>query len=171
MNQHLERLDSLAPFLRMPVLALMEACKVKLKRTLLVVHAWRSPDEQYLLYQQGRTWNPSAGTWDVSDPGKIVTKARPGSSAHNVVTLEGTPAAMGVDVIPFTAEGVADWHVAMRFWDALYEEAWKVGLDPLGDQVGAYFPGDLGHFEEPGWKLKLGGMGLRLPTPQESTAI
>lgn len=165
MNQHLERLDGLASFLRAPALTLIERCEAKLKRTLLVVSGWRSMQEQLLNYQKGRTFNREAGVWDVTDQVAVVTKALPGTSPHNVISKQGEAASMALDVIPLLDTGAPDWAVGERFWESLYELAWKVGLDPLGDPVGSYLAGDLGHFEEPGYKLKLDGLGLLLPSP------
>ena len=54
----------------------------------LITCTWRSPEEQESLYAQGRT-----------KPGKIVTNARAGQSAHNY-TLNGLPAALAIDVVP-----------------------------------------------------------------------
>ena len=107
------------------------------------------------------------GEWIVAVASDVVTKAKPGSTAHNVVSVAGQPAALAVDVVPLCEDGTADWLVSMSFWDHLYELSWKVGLDPLGDVTGDFLAGDLGHFQEPGWKLKLDGLGLYLPTVQE----
>lgn len=171
MNQRLERLDSLAPFLREPARELLARCEQKLKRRLLVVWGWRSLPEQQRIYQEGRTFDRESGVWIVTDPAAVKTKSRPGGSAHNVITQNGSPAACGLDVIPFDAQGRPDWDVELRFWDDLYEIAWKVGLDPLGDPTGAYLKGDLGHFEEPAWKLKLDGLGLLLPVDPVTTGV
>ena len=166
LNQHLDRLDGVAPLIRMPVLRLLELAKQKLGATLLLVHGFRSVQEQLRLYQQGRTLDREQGIWVVSDSAQVVTNAKPGSSAHNVVTAAGKPAALAVDVIPLDATtGQPDWSPDDLFWDDLYELSWKVGLDPLGDAIGAYLPGDKGHFEEPSWKLKMDGLGLVLPSP------
>jgi hypothetical protein len=124
-----------------------------------------------LIYQKGRVYNRDAQTWDIVDPLLIVTKAKPGLSAHNVITIQGAPASMAVDLIPFKADGTADWQVDADFWDDLYELAWKVGLDPLGDPIGSYLAGDMGHFEEPAWKLKLGGLGCYQPVESGSVGI
>lgn len=163
MNQHLERLDGLAPLLRQPVLTLMQRCERKLGKKLLIVHGWRSVQEQQLIYQKGRTFDRATSEWVVSDPAAVVTRSRPGVSGHNVITTGGGRASVCVDVIPFDALGNPEWNVELDFWDALYELAWKVGLDPLGDPIGSYLAADLGHFEEPAWKLKLDGLGLVLP--------
>lgn len=163
LNQRLERLDGLAVFLRPPVLRLVELCQIRLSRTLFIVHGWRSVQEQMLIYQRGRTYNRETQEWDETEPAAIVTKAKPGTTAHNVISRTGARASVAVDVIPFDGEGRLDWDVGMEFWDALYELAWQVGLDPLGDRVGAHVKWDLGHFEEPGWQWKLDGLGLLLP--------
>lgn len=169
MNQHLERLDGLAPLIKRPVLELLTRCEAKLHRRLLVVRGWSSSAAQMQLYQQGRSFDRERGEWVVIDPAAIVTKAKPGLSAHNVITFDGKSAAMAVDVIPFDAAGQPDWQVSLDFWDDLYEIAWKVGLDPLGDPIGAMLKGDYGHFEEPAWKLKLDGLGLL--QPMSETAV
>lgn len=163
MTQHLERLDGLAPVIRQPALELIQRCQRKLGRTLLVVSGWRSSHEQMLNYQKGRVLVRETGEWEVADKALVVTNSKPGLSAHNVITLAGAPAAMALDVIPIFPTGQPEWEPELRFWDDLYELAWKVGLDPLGDTVGAFLKGDLGHFEEPSWKLKLDGLNLMLP--------
>lgn len=163
MNQRLERLDGCAELIRQPALKLIELADVRLGRKLLVVSGWRSVQEQLLNYQKGRTINRETGDWEVSNGRLIVTNAKPGFTPHNVITRSGGRAALAFDCIPLNLDGSADWTPGQDFWDALYELAWKVGLDPLGDRVGAYLAGDAGHFEEPGWKWKLDGLGLLLP--------
>ena len=163
MDQRLDRLDGLHGCIRQPAMLLIERCTIKLNRKLLVVSGWRSIQEQALNYQKGRTFNRATGEWDVTDKKGIVTDKKPGLSAHNVITRQGERASMALDVIPLTEDGKADWEVDDDFWDKLYELAWKVGLDPLGDPIGSYLAGDKGHFEEPAWKLKLEGLGLIQP--------
>lgn len=164
MNQRLDRLDGCHPLIRQPVLRLVESCEQKLGKKLFLVHGFRSVQEQLLLYQKGRTYDRENAVWIVTDERALVTRAMPGLSAHNVITTAGKPAAMGVDVIPFDEAGQLDWDVDINFWDDLYTLAWKVGLDPLGDQIGAFLKGDLGHFEEPCWKLKIDALGCYQPT-------
>ena len=165
MNQHLEKVDGLAPFMRNPVLRLIELAKQKIGATLLIVHGFRSVSTQMQLYQQGRVYDRAQNIWVAEDDAKIVTNAKPGASPHNIVDRLGTPSALAVDLIPLDALGQPDWTPGEKFWDDLYELSWKVGLDPLGDPIGAYLPADRGHFEEPGWKLKIDGLGLLLPSP------
>ena len=164
MNLHHERLDSVSPVIRGAVMRLCDLSELKLKRPLLIVHGWRSMAQQVELYQQGWAMNRETGEWEIVESAMVVTNAKPGTSAHNVITRrEGQPAALGVDLIPLTLTGLADWAVSDAFWDDLYELAWKCGLDPLGDPIGSYLAGDKGHFEEPGWRYKLAGLGLVLP--------
>lgn len=172
MNQHLERLNGLAGFLQPVALELITRCERDLKRKLMVVRGWSSYAEQLQKYQQGRTLDRETQEWIETEPALIVTRAKPGQSAHNVVR-QGTMAAasVGVDLIPLLPNGEPDWNVGMAFWEALYPLAWKCGLDPLGDQIGAYLKGDLGHFEEPCWKLKLLGLGLMQPVGNESIGV
>ena len=164
MNQHFERLDGLATFVRPVAFELLARCEATLRRTLMVVHGARSMQEQALLYQIGRAMNRETGEWEVTDADVVVTNSKPGQTAHNVITRDGHTASVALDVIPLNDDGTADWDVDRRFWDRLYEISWKVGLDPLGDQIGSYLKRDLGHFEEPAWRLKLQGFGLILPS-------
>lgn len=166
MNAHLERLELCAPLIRQPVLRLFELCEQKLKRKLFLVTGFRSVQEQYQKYTQGRTFNRESGEWEVSDVKQVITNAKPGRSAHNLVTHAGLPASLAVDVIPFDGAGGLDWAPGEAFWQALYGLAWQVGLDPLGDPVGAYLPGDMGHLEEPGYKYKLESLGLVQPSSE-----
>lgn len=161
MDQHLERLDGLHGCIQLPARLLIRRCEEVLRRKLLVVQGWRSVQEQMLIYQKGRTLNRDTNEWEVT--GDIVTKAKPGLSAHNVITRQGERASMALDLIPLLPDGKPDWTVDDNFWDKLYELAWKVGLDPVGDPIGSYLAGDKGHFEEPAWKLKLDGMMLIQP--------
>lgn len=172
MNQHLERLNGLAGFLQPAALELINRCERDMKRTLLVVRGWSSYAEQLQKFQQGRTLDRATGEWVETDRALIVTHAAPGLSAHNVV-MQGTmaKAAVGVDLIPLLDDGTPDWNVSLVFWDRLYPIAWKCGLDPLGDDVGAYLKGDLGHFEEPQWTMKLSGLGLMRPTIGDPIAV
>lgn len=163
MNQRLDRLDGCHPIIRQPVLKLVEWCERKLKRKLFIVFGYRSVQEQLLQYQKGRAFDRNTGVWEVEDDKAIVTRALPGLSAHNVVMMSGRPASMAVDLIPLKADGAADWQVSNHFWYRLYELAWDAGLDPLGDPIGSYLAGDLGHFEEPAWKLKLDALGCYQP--------
>lgn len=165
MNGHWERIETLAEFLREPARCLLRDCETKLHRTLLVVQAWRSLDAQMQIYQHGRTYSRETGEWFVTDPILVKTNAKPGQSAHNVVTLDNRPAALGWDVVPLYENGNPEWDAPDAFWEDLYDLAWKYGFDPLGDPTGAYLKWDRSHLEEPAWKYKMHGLGLRFPEP------
>ena len=65
------KIEDLHPTLQAKCRAHMAACE-EAGITLIVTSTYRSPEEQAVLYAQGRT-----------APGKIVTKAKPGQSMHN----------------------------------------------------------------------------------------
>jgi hypothetical protein len=163
MNQHLERLDLLAPMLHAPMRKFIDEAQLRHGITLAVIFTWRSYDEQRLLYQQGRVMDRESGLWITDDSKKIVTNARPGTSAHNVIDAQGKPASLAADLMPIQG-GTIQWIASATFWNPLYALAWRCGLDPLGDVIGSYLAGDWGHFEEPGYKLKMAGLGLQQPT-------
>jgi hypothetical protein len=163
MNQHLERLTGLHPMLRDVVRQMITQCDERLRRTLMAVRGFSSVQDQAATHQKGRTFDREQETWIVTDAKQVVTNSVPGSSAHNVITLTGQPASMAVDVIPLFNDGTPDWSPGQKFWEDLYRIAWKLGLDPLGDPLGAYLPYDKGHFEEPAWRLKLEGLNTMLP--------
>lgn len=157
--------------LKQPALKLVEMCALKLDRQLLIIYGWRSLAEQALIYQKGRRYDAALADWVDDEPSLIVTRAKPGTTPHNVISKSGDRAAMAFDTIPLNADGTADWEVSIDFWDKLYELSWKVGLDPLGDVIGGYLKADRGHFEEPGWKWKLDGLGLLLPVSTMPAAV
>jgi peptidoglycan L-alanyl-D-glutamate endopeptidase CwlK len=65
------KIEDLHPTVQDKCRAHMAACE-EAGITLIVTSTYRSPEEQAVLYAQGRT-----------APGKIVTKAKPGQSMHN----------------------------------------------------------------------------------------
>jgi peptidoglycan LD-endopeptidase CwlK len=73
-----------------------------------VTQSLRSMAEQEALYAQGRT-----------EPGQIVTDARPGSSWHNY--------GLAVDVAPLTPQGV-DWNIAHPVWGRIVAVGTSLGL-------------------------------------------
>jgi peptidoglycan LD-endopeptidase CwlK len=73
-------LDDLRPVMQPKARAFKAACEAD-GLDVLIYCTLRTLDEQATLYAQGRT-----------TPGRIVTKARPGSSAHNYgLALDGVP--------------------------------------------------------------------------------
>lgn len=101
-----------------------------------VTHTYRTLEEQAHLYAKGRTL-----------PGPIVTRAKPGESAHNwrmafdICQAEGEPYPD-----PRTPEG----------------RGWWMQLGRLGRTVGLYWGGDFKsirdypHFERPDWRAARG---------------
>lgn len=164
MNQRLDRVGLLAPLLREPLTWFIQQVRAQHGIVLHVAFTWRSVQEQQLIYQKGRAYNRETDTWEVSDQAQVVTNATPGRSPHNVVAADGKPASMAADLFPLAADGSVWYPTGFTWWQPLYDLAWKAGLDPLGDTVGAYLAGDWGHFEEPGWKLKLAALNLVRPT-------
>lgn len=163
MNQRLERLQQLAVFLQEPAKEYLKKVQLDLNVSLFVVFTWRSAIEQRQLFSGGREYEQESGIWRVVDKKKVVTNADAGTSAHNVVTEDSQPASVAMDIIPMSPDGVLLWNTKRDTWQKVWDLAWDFGFDPLGDTVGAYYEGDLGHLEEPGWKVKLAGLGLKRP--------
>ena len=65
------KIEDLHPTVQAKCRAHMAACE-EAGISLIITSTYRSPEEQAVLYAQGRT-----------APGKIVTKAKPGQSMHN----------------------------------------------------------------------------------------
>jgi len=71
MIKHEERLSAICEPVANTVRDIAEDAAQKLKRDIIVIFGARTPQEQEILYAQGRT-----------SPGNIVTNAKPGQSAH-----------------------------------------------------------------------------------------
>lgn len=122
-------LDDLRPELRERVerwLADMHASNL----TELITCTLRSGAEQDALYAKGRT-----------EPGKIVTKARAGQSAHNY--------GLALDFVILDS-GKADWSGDSLAWNDAIELAQNRGLQSLR-------PMESAHLQMPDWK-KLAGV-------------
>ena len=72
-----------------------------------VTQTYRSVAEQDAMYAQGRT-----------APGKIVTNARGGHSAHNFAMPDGTPAAKAFDFAIKSTGNELNWNVNSPEWKA-----------------------------------------------------
>lgn len=101
----------------------------------LVTCGFRTNAEQALLWAKGR---------DV--PGKIVTNARPGLSAHNY--------GLAVDVVPIV-HGKADWSGDDPLWQEIAASGQARGLQWLGAPDSPFI--EQAHFQHPQWK-KLAGI-------------
>lgn len=97
---------------------------------IIITYAFRTIAEQNALYAKGRT-----------EPGKSVTNARGGESAHNF--------RMAIDFVFIDDKGKANWNAPRKDWEA-------VGV--LGEKRGMTWGGrwksivDLPHLEWPKWK-------------------
>lgn len=98
----------------------------------LIYCTWRSHEEQNNLYEIGR-----------SRPGRIVTNARAGQSAHNFM-VDGKPAALAFDCVPLVA-GKPQWEPSCSLWQKLGDIGESLGLDWYGKPASRFreFP----HFE------------------------
>jgi peptidoglycan L-alanyl-D-glutamate endopeptidase CwlK len=120
--------------------------------SMLLICTHRSNEEQAELFAQGRT-----------KPGRIVTRAKPGKSAHNAETPQGEPAAEAFDVA-MLRNGKITWGTSgdgidedpgddlrddLEAWQRLGEHGKAVGLRWYGDPDAAFreFP----HFQNPDW--------------------
>lgn len=181
MNLHHDRIQTTAMILRPKAEAFLERT-AKAGYRILVVRAWESTDAQWLKYQQGRELDRATGTWEPSEPNRIITYALPGQSGHNLIDQEGHPASTAIDIIPVDPDGTPLWglpgETAEQFearwqkatgrsqetaWAHLYQIGGKCGLDAYGDDWGAVLKKDRGHFEEPAYGLILKALQLRQP--------
>ena len=105
---------------------------------LVLIYTWRDPTEQARLYAQGRT-----------TPGKIVTWAKPGQSAHNV-TRGGLPASCAIDVAPRHVLRMPNWAPSDPAWLRIGEIAATVQLLEWGGSWKK--KPDRPHLQLDGWK-------------------
>lgn len=98
----------------------------------LITSTLRTEAEQTALYAQGRTV-----------PGKIVTNAKAGQSAHNH--------GLALDFVPMV-NGKPEWNAKHPHWTQLGELAESVGFEWAGRWVRfREFP----HIQQPDWKAHI----------------
>lgn len=119
-------LDDLHPEFRARVDMWLEKCALS-GLDILVYCTYRSLEEQALEYAKGRT-----------TPGKIVTNAKPGQSAHNY--------GLALDFVPMQ-NGRAQWS-NKTLYNAAINIAEDCGLESLRKSK---FP-ELAHLQMPGWR-------------------
>lgn len=107
----------------------LDACAAK-EIDLLVTCTLRSNDEQAALYAQGRT-----------APGKRVTNAPPGKSAHNY--------GLALDVVPMV-NGKPDWDGSHPVWQTIGDIGIECGLQWAGSPGFPFH--ELAHFQHPKWR-------------------
>lgn len=132
------RLEDLHPQLEAIASQLVHEWK-QLGLDVLITCTYRSDQEQADLYAQGR-----------DKPGRVVTNARPGRSAHNF-TLHGKPAALALDIVP-VVNGKPLWDskgAAKAIWQAAAAPAIAHGLRWYGSPGSAFqeYP----HLQHPLW--------------------
>lgn len=129
------RIDTLEPDFKEKVAALLTKLPELTGRKWVVTSGRRTMAEQQGLFDQGR-----------SLPGKIVTNARPGSSAHNF--------GLAADLAPLKAGGGdIDWNAPRHVWQVMADTAQEMGL-----VAGYYFHSivDMPHVESGTWKAAQG---------------
>lgn len=124
------RIDTLEPQMKDKVAILLARAFVATGVKWTVTDARRTMAQQAAIYAQGRT-----------APGKVVSNAKPGSSAHNY--------GLAADLAPLKKDGSIWWEAPRKIWQAMADEAVKLGLTS-----GFYFKTifDAPHVEDPAWK-------------------
>lgn len=129
----MNRLDSLEPDFRIKVQQLLLAAEAVTGRKWIITAGRRTMAEQRAIYAQGRT-----------APGKVVSNAFPGSSAHNY--------GLAADLAPLNVnlQGI-DWNANRVLWENMADVAVEMGLT-----AGYYFKTifDAPHVECASWKEK-----------------
>lgn len=127
------RIDSLEPEFKVKIEKLLEIAKSVTGRSWIVTAGRRTMAEQKAIYAQGRT-----------APGKVVSNAPAGSSAHNY--------GLAADLAPLKADGkTIDWNADRVLWENMADAAVEMGLT-----AGFYFRTifDAPHVEDPLWKTQ-----------------
>lgn len=126
------KLDTVEPTFRAKIVELLAAVETATKRKWGVSDGRRTMAEQRTIYAQGRT-----------SPGKVVSNAKPGQSAHNF--------GLAVDCWPLDSKGGFDWGASDANFRTLADIAVKMGL-----VAGYYFKSihDAPHIEDPLWRTE-----------------
>ncbi len=125
----MNKLETLEPELRPLIEQLIMGAEIATGLEWIVTSGRRTMAEQQKLYDQGRTTK-----------GAIVTKAKPGQSAHNF--------GLAADLAPMK-DGKIWWSAPESVWQAMADTAVKLGLT-----AGFYFKSfkDMPHVELSTWK-------------------
>lgn len=114
------RLEDLHPDTREKARKFLRLCAEN-NLEVLIYCTYRSNSEQDDLYAQGRT-----------KPGKKVTNARGGQSAHNRVDEKGRPAARAFDGVPLVG-GKPQWSSTAPEWKLYGQLGVAAGLEWAGN--------------------------------------
>ena len=120
-------LDDLKPEFKQRAEAWLADCQAS-GLEILVYCTLRADDEQAKLYAYGRTL-----------PGRIVTNAKPGQSAHGY--------GYALDFVPLLA-GKPQWAAGNKFYTHAIDIAQLHGMESL---AGSAFP-EWAHLQMPGWR-------------------
>lgn len=128
----MSKLDSLDPAFRVQIVELIAKVQEVTNLVWVCTDARRTMAAQAAIYAQGRT-----------KPGKVVSKAPPGSSAHNY--------GLAVDLWPLDKDGDIWWEASGITFKPLADIARSMGLT-----AGYYFKTifDAPHIEHPSWKAQ-----------------
>jgi peptidoglycan L-alanyl-D-glutamate endopeptidase CwlK len=126
------KIDTLDPLIKPKVVALLAAAEAATGLRWVVTAARRTMADQMAIYAQGRT-----------APGKVVSNAPAGSSAHNY--------GLAADLAPLKADGSIWWGATRKVWQQMADEAVKLGLTS-GFYFKTIFDGP--HVEHPEWRKR-----------------
>lgn len=126
----MNKLDTLEPDFKPQVEELIAKTETATGRKWAASDARRTMAQQRDIYAQGRT-----------KPGKVVSNAKPGQSAHNF--------GYAVDLWPLTTDGDFDWGARQSLFKVMADIAVDMGLT-----AGFYFKSflDMPHVESPKWR-------------------
>lgn len=136
-----KNIDHLHPAIREKCVQFLANCKAA-GLDVRLLYTFRSNAEQAALYAKGRTVvgnNPRPGR----PMGDTVTNAKPGTSKHNYM-LNGQPASLAFDAVPFLPNGTIDWTGKHADWKRMASVGKALGLKWGGDWPGIV---DMPHFE------------------------
>lgn len=129
----MKKLDSVEPYFKLKIEELLVKTEMATNRKWGVSDGRRTMAQQREIYAQGRT-----------KPGKVVSNAKPGQSAHNF--------GLAVDIWPLKPDGKNfDWNAA----DTLFKKMADIAVS-MGLTAGYYFKSihDAPHVESPEWKIQ-----------------
>lgn len=126
----MSRINTLEPDFKPLVEQLLAKTEAVTNRKWAISDARRTMSQQREIYAQGRT-----------KPGKVVSNAKPGQSAHNF--------GYAVDLWPLKADGDFDWGAKVDLFKKMGAIAAELGLTWGGTFRTLY---DAPHVESPNWK-------------------
>jgi len=128
----MKRIETLEPDFKPQVEELIAKTEAATNRKWAISDARRTMAQQRDIYAQGRT-----------KPGKVVSNAKPGQSAHNF--------GYAVDLWPLKADGDFDWGASQSLFKTMADIAVAIGLT-----AGFYFKSihDAPHVESSEWKAQ-----------------